>query len=422
MKILRDVIILVFAATFVVGATVWAGAADSLSEDAELTRVAEQGMYAFLEIIPRIQQEDGEFGFAKTDSLDKVYIGIPYKLHKINSQALSDYQEGDTVSSLISETQMWYFPIMLADQMKAVLIVDKVKGKWKAVGFGCANLSAKLEKVRRNWPASEGYNPLLISFQEKEYLYTIPEKGAYHLTSLTFQEAEEGGTYSEKGGTDFSDRKKLSKMVERLNSFSEKNLTEQTKSVVSKRARSTRAYTGPMGMASLYLGSYVQEMSGWCWNACSQAMIEHYGIYLQDPVLTTPQQIIAEYAKPGMGNEGNRLDPDYSDKKCVHTIVEYYTGLSATYHSSNISPSDAWQEISVEQDPFIVRWLYSTNGHEVVAYAYVYVDPNMCAFCPNPNEPMLAIMNPSTGDRTLYGYTWIVNGDGHTWNQTLTID
>ncbi len=124
-----------------------------------------------------------------------------------------------------------------------------------------------------------------------------------------------------------------------------------------------------------------------------------------------------------MGDEGNYLYPDIdNDKKCVDTIVEHYTGLSATYHSSKISPSDAWQEISVDQDPFIVRWLYPSSGHAVVAYAYVHVDPNMCAFCPNPNEPMLAIMDPWTGDQTLYGYTWIESGGGHTWDQTLTID
>ncbi len=418
MKTFRNVMAaLVLAATLAVGVTAYAEA-----EDAGLNhvQVAEEGLSAFLEIIPQIQQEDGEFGFAETDSLDEVRLGVPYKLHRINPSSLSDYEEGETVFSLISKTQMWYFPIVLDDQMKAVLIVDKVKGRWKAVGFGRANLSAKLGKVRRNWPASEGYNPLLISFQGREYLYTVPEKGAYNLTSLTFQE----GTYSEKGNTDFSDRKKLSKVVGRLNSLFKKKLeTEQVRPVGSKRARSARASTDPMGMASLYLGSYVQQTNWWCWNACSQAIIEHYGYgaQLQVPLLT-PQEVIADYA--GMAyTDGNRLYPDFSaNTKCVDTIVEHYTGLSATYHPSAISPSDAWQEISADQDPFIVRWLYPNSGHEVIAYAYVYVDPNMCAFCLDPNEPMLAIMDPLTGDRTLCGYTWVVSGGGHTWNQTLTID
>ncbi|RLC13751.1 MAG: hypothetical protein DRI57_15670, partial [Deltaproteobacteria bacterium] len=90
MKTLRNVMAaLVFAAALIISVTAYAEA-----EDAGLNhvQVAEEGLHAFLEIIPQIQQEDGEFGFAETDSLDDVCLGVPYRLHRINSQALSDYQ------------------------------------------------------------------------------------------------------------------------------------------------------------------------------------------------------------------------------------------------------------------------------------------------------------------------------------------
>ena len=140
--------------------------------------------------------------------------------------------------------------------MKAILIVDKVKDEWKAVGLGRANLSAKLEMVRKDWPVSKGYGPLLVSFQGKEYLYTVPEKNAYNLTSLTFQE-EDKKRHLEKGDADFSDQKKLSNVVEGLSSYAKKSLEmEQVKAAVSgKLARSSRASTGPMGRASICSGN-----------------------------------------------------------------------------------------------------------------------------------------------------------------------
>ena len=414
-------LVLVLAATLAAGATAYAGTADILPKgDAGLNhvQVAEECLHAFLEIIPQIQQEDGEFGFAETDSLDDVCLGVPYRLHRINSQALSDYQEGDTVSSVISKTQTWYFPVMLDDRIKALLMVDKVKGRWKAVGFGKANLSSELEGVRKNWPASKGYRPLLIIFQAREYLYTVPEKGAYNLTSLTFRE-DRMPLEDDMNLSAASAKSRLSNVtdvIDRLKSFSENNLkTEQAKPVTGKRARSARSSTDPMGSASLYLGSYPQKCDWWCWAACSQAVLAYYGE-------SVSQQEIADFETNGACAGIESLG------RIAYVLNNFYSSLYRFILDGVITPSDAWDEINADEQPFFIEWDLPgiVGNHTVVAYAYVHVDPNMCAFCPSPNEPMLAIMNPADGDRALHPYSWVLDGSigdqPHIWLNTLVIN
>lgn len=150
----------------------------------DVIQAAEEGLLPFLRRIPQGEQE--RFGFTKTDNPDQAYLGNPFRLHTIPPAAISEYQPGDTADSLISETRMWYFPVMLKDEFRAILIVDQMNGQWKAVSLGRAKLARQLGKVSKVWSRKRGYAPRLIAvFQVGEYLFTVPEKGDYNLTSLS---------------------------------------------------------------------------------------------------------------------------------------------------------------------------------------------------------------------------------------------
>lgn len=186
----------------------------------EVIEASKKGLPLFLNKIPNGALE--KFGFDNAVSLDQVRTGSPFKLFQITPAALSSYRIGDTVHSVISKTQMWYFPIMIKDEIKAILVIDRMDDQWQAVSLGYAVIARELNKVIRKWPKSSGYNPLLISvFQAKEFLFNVPEINAYNLTSLT---SIKTGVETLKSDADYSSLNKLSDVIERLKPVVEKNI------------------------------------------------------------------------------------------------------------------------------------------------------------------------------------------------------
>ena len=99
----------------------------------EVTEAANKGLSAYLNKIPPDQAQ--EFGFSKDDRFVECYLGNPLQLHTISPSALSKYQPGDTLGSIMSSTKMWYFPVMLGDEAKAILAFARVFKPWSLLIF-----------------------------------------------------------------------------------------------------------------------------------------------------------------------------------------------------------------------------------------------------------------------------------------------
>lgn len=154
---------------------------------ADVQQAAVQGLQPFLNKIPVISM--GDYGFAPGDDLGAATLGDPFQIYTITPGALEQYKAGTAVSSLMTKTTMWYFPVLIAGQTRAVLVVDWLDNKWQAVSLGYAGLAKELGALGRQWKAAEGYHPILIVvFQAKQYLFTVPEKDAQNLTQLVIQE------------------------------------------------------------------------------------------------------------------------------------------------------------------------------------------------------------------------------------------
>lgn len=147
-------------------------------------QAAAQGLQPFLSKIPAPSVE--EYGFVHGDDLATASLGTPFMVHTITPSALEQYQAGMTVASILSPTTAWYFPVLIAGQTRAILAVDNIDNQWKAVSLGYAGLARELGAVSQQWKAVQGYHPMLIVvFQAKQYLFTVPEKDAYNLTRLS---------------------------------------------------------------------------------------------------------------------------------------------------------------------------------------------------------------------------------------------
>ncbi len=154
------------------------------------TNAAEEGLQTFLQKVPK--ESKILYGFATHDSLELACLGKPFNLHKIAPSEISQFKSGDSVSSIISKTNLWYFPVLLNNKIKSLLVVDTLNGKWAAVSLGYTNLAKELAKIRQQWPESKGFTPkIIIVFQANKYLFTIPEIDEYNLTLIDFPSEEE---------------------------------------------------------------------------------------------------------------------------------------------------------------------------------------------------------------------------------------
>lgn len=154
---------------------------------------AQAGMRAFLDRIPAGQRE--EYGFAEADPLDQAELGDPWLLHAIAPAALATCKGTTPGSAVITPTKLWYFPVLIASQPKALLVVDQTEEGWKAVSLGYARIARDLAAVREQWPAVKGHAPLFIaSFQARQHFFTVPSVDAFNLTPLIPAEAGAGDT------------------------------------------------------------------------------------------------------------------------------------------------------------------------------------------------------------------------------------
>jgi hypothetical protein len=150
----------------------------------EIVKAADEGMQKILLNLPlNITDELGLDGCDPEDA----YLGTPYKIYQLKDVLVTESAEKNTVASMIEATQQWYFPVMIDDEVKTFLMVDYINGEWKATSVGNGPLAKKMTKVRKKLRERKGYKErLILSYQAKEFLYTVPKMSPDNLTSLTY--------------------------------------------------------------------------------------------------------------------------------------------------------------------------------------------------------------------------------------------
>ena len=157
----------------------------------EISQAAAVGLPSFLSRVP--PGEEADYGFANAEEARRGQLAQPFRLHAITPTALRAWRPGDSPSSLLSETDMWYFPITVDGVVRSILVVDQTPAGWEAVSLGYASLAAALDGLRQDWPEKDGCRPLLaVSFQAREYLFTLPGHPEPNLTPLRLIPATAG--------------------------------------------------------------------------------------------------------------------------------------------------------------------------------------------------------------------------------------
>ena len=188
----------------------------------EAIAAAEAGLLPFLELIT--PEDMSHFGLSPGDKISEAVLGAPFQLYTITPTKLLDAKDDTPVSSLISPTGSWLFPIVLDGKSRAILSVEQMDGEWQAVTMGRSGLAGEMEKLNGQWPKAKGYEPKLIAiYQAASYFFTIPEQDSENFTPLTFDGAGFGG-YRQTAGNEYSSTASLSSMLGPLKETVQENI------------------------------------------------------------------------------------------------------------------------------------------------------------------------------------------------------
>ena len=182
----------------------------------EVLTVASNGLPAFLASVPLGNRD--LYGFTNGTDLAQAQLGVPLRVYAITPTALAGHPAESTLTPLLSETTLWYLPVLVGQDAKAILVVDRMAGEWKAVSFGYAPLAQELNQIAKQWPASAGYHPKLVAaFSANRYYFTVPEVNDRNLTPIIMPgQAGEGGSPSGTNQTRYSTLTPLSQTKAQL--------------------------------------------------------------------------------------------------------------------------------------------------------------------------------------------------------------
>jgi hypothetical protein len=149
----------------------------------EVLNAASNGLPAFLSSVSLGNRE--LYGFTNDADQAQARLGVPLRVYTITPKNLASHPAEGKLMPLLSETALWYFPVLVGDDTRAILVVDRMADGWRAVAIGYAPLARELHLITKQWPASAGYHPRLVAaFSANRLYFTVPEVDDQNLSPI----------------------------------------------------------------------------------------------------------------------------------------------------------------------------------------------------------------------------------------------
>ena len=149
----------------------------------EVVQAAMDGLGSFLKAIPTSDLR--HYGFSDKEDLNQATLGKPFRVYTITPDKVLSYTPQMELFSIVSPTNLWFFPVLYRGEVRTILTVDKMKGKWKAVAIGSSGLARQLKKVEDKWPESEGYEHKFVRiYQARSDFVILSKEGTVEVTPL----------------------------------------------------------------------------------------------------------------------------------------------------------------------------------------------------------------------------------------------
>jgi len=149
----------------------------------DVVQVAVEGLRPLLESVP--DEDIVNYGFSSKEELSQATVGEPFRIYTITPDKIMHYTEEIELTSLISPTSLWIFPVLCRSEVRTLLTVDFVNGEPKAVAIGSSGLARQLALVKSKWPRSDGYDYKFIRiYQANADFVLLLKNGVVKITPL----------------------------------------------------------------------------------------------------------------------------------------------------------------------------------------------------------------------------------------------
>lgn len=146
--------------------------------------------------------------------------------------------------------------------------------------------------------------------------------------------------------------------------------------------------------ASIGVKKVIQERTLWCWDACSVAVLDHYGINVSQNDFCTVVK-------------GNVVNETATTAE-VSTGLNHY-GIDSKVISSGLSFSAIRAQVYNYDRPMIMCWIWNSGGgHMMVLEGYSIDSTNYVSY-----------MDPYDGQYHISTYSYVSNGYDHDWAETI---
>jgi hypothetical protein len=144
-------------------------------------KVAQVG---FAEVMDQAKKYPDTYGFLPEEDLTAAKLGDAIPIYRIALQERDTYA-GQSVSSVLKESDEWVYPVILDDRIRYFVEVRYV-GHNYVHGLGSRALAMAYDKILDRWPASEGFHLQLVTIPNlPSYYFSIPELPEQNLTDIT---------------------------------------------------------------------------------------------------------------------------------------------------------------------------------------------------------------------------------------------
>lgn len=149
----------------------------------EVVQAATDGLGSFLKAIP--MSDLSHYGFSPNEDLTQATLGKPFRVYTISPDKILSYETQMELSSIVSPTSLWFFPVLCRGEVRTILTVDRMGEKWQAVAIGSSGLAGQLKSVKDKWPESEGYEHKFVRiYQAMSDLVILSKEGAFEVIPL----------------------------------------------------------------------------------------------------------------------------------------------------------------------------------------------------------------------------------------------
>lgn len=107
---------------------------------------ANQSLATFRKLVNA--QNFKEFGFESADEVANASLGQPMRTSMVQLDQLKAFKAGDDPNRLLSDLNQVYFPVTVQNNVRSAISIEQSNGKWKATGFGPANLAKQIARAR----------------------------------------------------------------------------------------------------------------------------------------------------------------------------------------------------------------------------------------------------------------------------------